>query len=263
MNFDPPLISGCLQRRYKRFFADVALDDPGLLETFGGALDEVETGVAVAHCPNSGRMTTCAEPGWRAWLSPSTNPKRKLKWTLEVVEDGETGGWVLVNTQRPNRVVEEGIVSGAVPSLLGYSSLRREVRYGENSRVDLLLEDEDRKPPCWVEVKSASLRVNDRPGPNDAWHRMAAFPDAVTARGAKHLDELALRVAAGDRAVLFFLLSRTDCDAVRPADDIDPAYGVALRRALATGVEVIAHRAEVSVEGVSLGRRVPVIVDAA
>lgn len=227
----PPLHSGVLLRRYKRFLADVRLD--------GGA--EV-----VAHCPNPGRMTSCAAPGCRVWLSHHDNPKRKLKWTWELSEmDGTT---VLVNTARPNAVVEEALRAGQVPGLAGYASLRREVRYGERSRIDLLLEDPERGR-CFVEVKSVTLRVGEGEG---------AFPDAVSARGARHAAELAAQVAAGDRAVLFFLVSRGDVQHIRPADEIDPAYGVALRAAVDAGVEVMAHRAEVGVGGVHLGPALPV-----
>jgi sugar fermentation stimulation protein A len=225
----PPLHTGVLLRRYKRFLADVRLDSG----------EEV-----VAHCPNPGRMTSCAAPGCRVWLSHHASPRRKLKWTWELSElDGTT---VLVNTARPNAVVEEAVRAGAVPALQGYASLRREVRYGERSRVDLLLEDPGR---CYVEVKSVTLRV----GPGEG-----AFPDAVTARGARHAAELAAQVAEGHRAVLFFLVSRGDVDVIRPADEIDPAYGVALRAAVDAGVELLAHRAEVGPGGISVGPALPI-----
>lgn len=227
----PPLHRGKLLRRYKRFLADVRLEDGR----------EV-----TAHCPNPGRMTSCMEPGCTVWLSHHDDPRRKLAWSWEISQ--MDGARVLVNTARPNRIVEEAVVAGQVPGLRGYAELRREVRYGERSRVDLLLEDPSRGR-CWVEVKSVSLRV----GPGEG-----AFPDAVTTRGARHAADLAAQVAAGDRAVLFFLVSRGDIDTVRPADEIDPAYGVALRAAVASGVELLAHRANVDLGGVTVGPALPV-----
>ena len=222
----PPLTRGVIQRRYKRFLADVELPDGE---------------VVVAHCPNPGSMKSCWEPGWGAWLSHSDNPKRKLKWTLEMLEAPE--GLILVNTQRPNGVVEAGIRAGLVEELRGYEGLRREVRYGEKSRVDLLLEHEGR-PPCYVEVKSVTLSLGGGLG---------AFPDSVTKRGAKHLRDLAAEVQRGNRAVMFFLAPREGVRAVRVAHEIDPTYAAELKRAMAAGVEVIVHAAELSPEGVNLG----------
>lgn len=227
----PPLHAGVLLRRYKRFLADVRLEDG----------QEV-----TAHCPNPGRMTSCMAPGCRVWLSHHDDPRRKLAWSWELSE--MDGTMVLVNTARPNAIVEAAVRAGAVPALLGYPGLRREVRYGERSRVDLLLEDPARGR-CWVEVKSVTLRVAPGEG---------AFPDAVSARGARHAAELAAQVRGGDRAVLFFLVSRGDIDTVRPADEIDPAYGVALRAAVAAGVELVAHRAHVDRAGVRVGPALPI-----
>lgn len=229
----PPLHPGVLVRRYKRFLADVLLDDGR----------EV-----TAHCPNPGRMTSCMAPGCRVWLSHHDDPRRKLAWSWEISE--MNGAQVLVNTARPNAIVEEAVRAGHVPALRGYAGLRREVRYGERSRVDLLLEDPDRGR-CWVEVKSVTLRV----GPGEG-----AFPDAVSTRGARHAAELAAQVAAGDRAVLLFLVSRGDIDTVRAADEIDPAYGVALRAAVTAGVELLAHRALVDLAGVRVGPELPVLL---
>jgi len=235
MQFDPPLVAGTLIRRYKRFLADVRLDDGR----------EV-----TAHCPNPGSMRTCAEPGWRVFLSPANNPARKLKWTWEIVLAGEDAAPTLVNTSRPNRVVQEAIEAGLVPELLGYGSVRPEVKYGQNSRVDLLLQDAaDGGPDCFVEIKNVTLLA----GPG-----RAAFPDSVTKRGAKHMAELAREVQAGHRSVVFFLVSRADVGEMAPADEIDPAYGQALRDAVAAGVEVLAYQASIDVAGVSLGQRVPV-----
>jgi sugar fermentation stimulation protein A len=236
MKFESTLVRGTFERRYKRFFADVRLES-----------GEVVT----AHCPNTGSMRSCIAPGWPVLISPANNPKRKLQWTLEV-SCAPTSA-ILVNTARPNRVVEAAILSGDVPELTGYGRLRREVKYGQASRIDLLLEDPPEGRPagqrCLIEVKNLTLRTEDGLG---------AFPDAVTTRGKKHLEELTICVGQGDRAVQFFLVPRVDVDAVRPADEIDPAYGSALRRAAAAGVEILAYQAEVTAEGVQLGTRLPV-----
>jgi sugar fermentation stimulation protein A len=211
-----PLLRGTLIRRYQRFLADVRLEDGR----------EV-----TAHCPNSGTMRTCSDPGSPVLLSSSDNPRRRLRHTLELVWAGEA--WVGVNTMTPNRVVAEAVTAGALPSLAGYPLLRREVRYGEGgrSRIDLLLSDpsEDR-PEAYVEVKNTTLRDG----------RWAEFPDAVTARGRKHLEDLEGVVTEGHRGVILFFVGRSDCSQFRPADGIDPGYGAALRRAVAAGVEAVA-----------------------
>lgn len=232
MRFELPLEEVTLLRRYKRFLADVRRPDG------------VELTV---HCPNSGAMTTCAEPGRPAIISDSGNPKRKLRHTLEMVHMGDA--WVGVNTANPNRAVQGFIESGAVPELDGYGTLRREVKYGREgrSRIDILLEDAGR-PKCYVEIKNATLR--------DGEH--AAFPDAVTTRGLKHLEELIDVVRAGDRGVIFFFIGREDCRRMRPADEIDPAYGAALRRAVDAGVEALAYRMSLSPDGIRLLERAPV-----
>ena len=232
MEFPAPLTEGTLERRYKRFLADVTLP--------GGE-------VVVAHCPNPGSMKTCAEPGWRAWVSPALNPNRKLAWTLEIVESPTAS--ILVNTARPNAVVKEGIEQARIPELRGYPTLRTEVRYGEEkSRIDLLLESPE-APPCFVEVKSATLLV--APG-------IAAFPDSVTTRGTRHLRELIRVVEDGGRGVLFFLVGRSDAREVRPADHIDPLYGKTLREAAAAGGEILAWRAEIRSNGLGLDCPLPV-----
>ena len=231
MLFDPPLVHGTLIKRYKRFLADVRLDDGR----------EV-----TAHCANPGSMKTCAEPGWGVWLSPATNPKRKLKWTLEIID--ADGVPILVNTARPNGVVREAIEDGVIAELDGYEGLRTEVKYGENSRIDLLLTDPDR-PDCNVEVKNVTMAAEPQ---------VAAFPDSVSKRAAKHMVELAAQVAAGHRAVVLFLVSRGDAASMRPAEEIDPTYASALREAAAQGVEVLAYRAEIREAAVTLGARIPV-----
>jgi sugar fermentation stimulation protein A len=230
MEFAQPLLRGRLLRRYKRFLVDIALD--------GG-----ET--ITAHTPNTGSLRTCLEPGAEAWVSRSDNPKRKLAYTWELVRAG--GGLVGVNTSLANRLAEEAIRAGRIPELDGYATVRREVRYGERSRVDLLLCDGP-QPPCWVEIKNVSMGLDGE----------AAFPDAVSARATRHMGELAAQVRAGQRAAVLFAVQRMDCTRFRPADEIDPAYGVALRRAAAAGVAVLAWRAEVSPRAIALAAPLPV-----
>jgi sugar fermentation stimulation protein A len=225
MRFSAPLVPGCLVRRYKRFLADCRLD--------GG--EEV-----TAHVANSGSMLGLSTPGARVFLSRSADPKRKLAWSWELVE--ADGALVGINTGLPNRIVAEAIAEGRIPALAGYRTLRREVAYGVRSRVDLLLESEGR-PPCYVEVKSATL--SRRAG-------LAEFPDAVTARGAKHLGELAAMVGAGARAVLVYLVQRGDCDAFEIAADIDPVYAAAARAAALAGVEILVAHADVTTGGIEI-----------
>jgi sugar fermentation stimulation protein A len=234
MDFADPLVTGTLLRREKRFLAYVRLDDGR----------EV-----IAHTNNSGAMTGCSEPGSVVWLSPADKPNRKLKWTWEVVHAGPSKVPVGVNTLLPNRLVEEAIAASLIPELRGYDRIRREVRYGsEKSRIDLLLESDEAR--CWVEVKNATLVEDGR----------AYFPDAVTARGLKHLRELQAQVALGDRAALVFTLQRSDASSVSPADNVDPAYGAELRRAHAAGVEILAWQADVSIERIVLARALPVVL---
>ncbi|HEB66354.1 MAG TPA: DNA/RNA nuclease SfsA [Gammaproteobacteria bacterium] len=233
MRFETPLIPATLLRRYKRFLADVRLDDGR----------EV-----TVHTPNTGAMTGCAEPGSRIWLRDTGNPDRKypLAWELSTAPDGVLVG---VNTHLANRLVREGIDSGIIDVLRGYSVIRQEVRYGEErSRIDLLLQEPGRAD-CYVEIKSVTLVRGEGEG---------AFPDAVSARGAKHLRELAGIVRGGDRAVLLFCVQRGDARVVRPAADIDPLYARTLAEAHAAGVEVYAWRASVSPEAIVLDTRLPV-----
>lgn len=230
MRFPSPLIEGRLLRRYKRFLADVELTD-----------GEVIT----AHVANPGSMLGLTPAGARVWLSASDDPKRKLKHSWEIVEaDGTLVG---VNAGRPNALAAEALEAGRVPELAGYEHRRREVRYGKNSRVDLLLEGGGR-PACYVEVKNVHLR---RDGP------AAEFPDSVTARGAKHLEELGDAVEAGHRAVMLYVVQRADCDHFRLAGDIDPAYARALDRALSRGVEACCYACNVTPETIELDRRLP------
>ncbi len=191
-------------------------------------------------------MLGLSAPGSRVWLSPARNPKAKLAWCLEIVE--AEGGLVGINTGRPNRIVEEAILAGRIPVLAGYAALRREVPYGRQSRIDLLLEGPGR-PPCLVEVKNVHLR---RGAP------IAEFPDCVTARGARHLDELGDRVAFGARAVMVYVVQRTDCLGFALAADLDPAYAEAFARAVNRGVEALCYDCRVGLDGIELAGPLPV-----
>lgn len=226
----PPLIAGTLVKRYKRFLADVILED-------GSAI--------TVHCPNSGSMKGCATPGSRIYLSRSANATRKYPYTWELVESD--GCWAGINTGLPNRLTHEAIADGTVTELQGYDSIRPEVPYGEHSRIDLLLEGAGRR--CYVEVKNVTMVENGR----------ALFPDAVTTRGQKHLNELMRVVREGDRGVIFFTVQRSDGTAVAPADRIDPEYGRLLRLAMASGVEALAYRALVTPQEIRLTERLEVI----
>lgn len=234
MKFPDPLIKGRLIKRYKRFLTDVELADGT---------------VVVAHCANSGSMESVKEPGAEVWISPARNPDRKLRYTWEMIRIGDT--LVGINTSLPNMIVSEAIEAGRVPELAGYASLRREVKYGKNSRIDILLED-DVKPMCYVEIKNTTMRRDLEGGPVE-------FPDAVTSRGAKHLVELADMVKDGHRAVMFYLVQREDADAFTVARDIDPAYAEGLEIAMKSGVEVVCYACALSPQEISVAR--PVALD--
>ena len=233
MRFPQPLTPGVLVQRYKRFFADVTLDD-------GRSV--------TAHCPNPGAMLGLNIPGQRVWVSPSDNPKRSLAWTLEIVEDAQFGSPTLagVNTLTPNRIVAEAVAADAIPELTGYAAVRREVKYGEASRVDFLLSGPDR-PAAWLEVKNCHLAR--RPG-------LAEFPDCVAARSAKHLRELAAMTLAGDRAAVLFTVQREDCRAFTACRDIDPKFAHALDQAVEAGVEVLVYQCAMSPEEIRVDRRI-------
>ncbi|MDH4246440.1 MAG: DNA/RNA nuclease SfsA [Deltaproteobacteria bacterium] len=230
MNYPNPLLRGRFVRRYKRFFADIELDSGELI---------------TAHTPNTGTLRSCLEEGAVAWVSRNDNPARKLRYTWELTTS--QGALTGVNTALANGLAAEAVHAGRIPELAGYPSLRREVPYGLHSRVDLLLEGAD-KPPCYVEVKNVSL---GRDG-------VAAFPDAVSLRAAKHMAALAEQVSLGNRAAVLFVVQRTDCPVFEPADDIDPVYGQALRSAAQAGVMVLAWRAEISPQAVTLTAPLPV-----
>lgn len=211
---------------------------------------ELEAGGRVdAHVPNTGTLLTCWRPDAPVQLSPAANPRRKLRWTLERVDMG--GGWIGVNTQRPNQVMAEGIAAGRIPALAGYRHLRREVRFagpgGDSGRIDIGLEDV-RRPPALVEVKNVTLL--------DGAH--LRFPDAKSERGRKHLALLAQAVAAGRRGVMLFALNRPEGERFAPAWDIDPAYAEALLAARAAGVELLAVRMVHTLDGILVGASVPV-----
>ena len=228
MRFDPPLVPARLVKRYKRFLADCVIEATG---------EEV-----TAHCANSGSMMSLARPGARVWLRHSADPKRKLAWSF-VLEETEAGACVCVDTALPNAIVAEAIAAGRIPALAGHASLRREVKYGKNSRIDILLED-PAKGRVFVEVKNCTL---------SRAAGLAEFPDAVTARGAKHLAELADQIALGDRAVMVWLVDRPDCDRFALAADVDPAYAKAWAQARAAGVEAIVVSTRPTPEGIEIG----------
>ena len=229
----PPLMGGILIKRYKRFLADVRLDDGSIV---------------TAHCPNSGSMRGCCEPGRPVYLSQSDNPKRKLKYTWELMEMPQT--LIGINTLIPNKLVTASIAHGLVPELSGYTGFRPEVKTSDHTRLDILLTRED-GADCYVEVKNCTLVENG----------VARFPDAVTTRGQKHLSELERLVGEGHRGVIFFLVQRMDANCFMPAADIDPVYAKALARVVRNGVEVIARSAVMTRELISMGEALPVILE--
>lgn len=241
MQYPDALVRGRLVRRYKRFLSDVEIPGPeGTVQV-------------TAHCANPGSMMGLADPGATVWLLPNRNPTAKLDWRWELTEAADT--LVCINTARANTIVGEALSAGRVPALVAYSAVRPEVKYGQSSRIDFLLE-EDGLPPAYVEVKSVTLR---RPEGSDP--QAAEFPDSVTKRGAKHLDELIEVGKAGGRPVMFFLVQRGDCTHFRPAADIDPAYAAALKRAAEEGVEVLCYMAQISTDGIVLGPSMPLDLD--
>jgi sugar fermentation stimulation protein A len=230
-----PLVRGRLVQRYKRFFADMVLDDGREI---------------TAHCPNPGAMLGVNLPDQGAWVSWSDDPKRKLPWTLQLVEaNGGPQGSVLVgvNTMLPNKLVAEALAAGAIPELAGYATVRPEVKYAEASRVDFLLTHPDRAP-CWLEVKN--VHFSRTPG-------LAEFPDCVAARSTRHLADLAAQVAAGDRAVALFVVQREDCESFKACEDIDPAFARGLADAIQTGVEILIYSCNIQIDSISIYSRIP------
>ncbi|WP_333714504.1 DNA/RNA nuclease SfsA [Yoonia sp.] len=226
MEFATPLVPARLIKRYKRFLADVRLDDGR----------EV-----TAHCANPGSMMGLAEPGTKVWLEANDDPNKKLRFGWRLV-DHENGHFTGVDTSVPNRALRAALIAHQVPGLPPYDLVRPEVKYGQNSRIDFLLSGDG--PDTYVEVKSVTL--SRQAG-------LAEFPDSVTARGAKHLDDLAAMAAAGQHAVMFYLVQRTDCTAVTLASDIDPAYRAAFDRAQRAGVRVLAQACRISPHAITLG----------
>lgn len=233
MRFDPPLFPATLVRRYKRFLADVVLPSGEEL---------------TAHVANPGAMTGLAAPGARVWLSRSADPKRKLPYAWELIEVDLGAGieCVGVNTAHPNRIVAEALAQGAIVECSGYTSVRREVKYGAASRVDFLLSGAGR-PDCYLEIKNVHLMREAG---------LAEFPDSVTVRGARHLRELSTMAAAGHRAVMLFLIQIGSARRFAPAADIDPAYAAALTTATAAGVEVFAYTTVITPDGIHFGKKV-------
>ena len=225
----PRLFRGTLVKRYKRFLADVRLEDGSLV---------------TAHCPNSGTMMACSRPGRPVYISFHDNPKRKLKYTWEIID--MPASLVGVNTLVPNRLVRKAIEDGQVEELRGYEQVVAEVKTSDKSRIDLMLEKQD-GPDCFVEIKNCTLVEN----------RVARFPDAVTIRGRKHLKELQRLVREGYRAAMFFLVQRMDAHRFHPADDIDQAYGRELRRAHRNGVEILVYDVAIDLATIRLNNKLP------
>lgn len=232
MRFQTELVPATLIRRYKRFLADILLEDRR----------EV-----TAHCPNPGSMMGLADPGTTIWVEPNDDPKKKLKFGWRLVDCGN-GHFVGIDTSVPNRVVRAALFAHEIPELAGYETIRPEVKYSENSRVDFLMTQEGRRD-AYVEVKSATLSRNKG---------LVEFPDSVTKRGTKHLGDLTSMVEKGHRAVLLYLVQRTDCCALSVADDIDPMYASALEAAVASGVEVIGYDTIISPQEILIGRPIAI-----
>ena len=234
MRFKTPLLSGFLVNRYKRFLADIRLED-GTIVT--------------AHCPNSGSMIGCAFPGWKVKISLASNPKRKLKYTWEMIHNGRC--WIGINTQVPNVLTLEALKHGRIRELCGYGELRREVRYGERSRLDILARNGEGSL-CYIEVKNVTLLDNDG---------CYAFPDAVTKRGKKHLLELVNIARDGHRAVMVYVIQRSDGEIFRPAKYIDPDYAACLAYAIDNGVEVLPYGTRVTPDSITLTSKVEFLLD--
>jgi len=226
MKFQTPLIPARLIRRYKRFLADIELDDGSLV---------------TAHCANPGAMTGLMDPGARIWVERNDDPKRKLRYSWKLLELA-AGGFACIDTALPNRLVEAALRAGDIQTLAGYDRVRPEVKYGQSSRIDFLLSGGGQRE-AYVEVKAVSLCRQQG---------LAEFPDSVTKRGTKHLFELMDMVSAGHRAVMLYVVQRTDCARFSVAGDIDPAYGAAFQRACAAGGEAYCHATKISPERTTL-----------
>ena len=229
MKFETALIPGRLIKRYKRFLADVQLED---------------STVVVAHCTNSGSMISCIEEGARVYLSPAKDPKRKTRFTWEMIEINNL--WVGINTSIPNQLIFEAVRDQEIPQLKGYTFVKREVKF-EDSRFDVFAENEQEK--CFIEVKNVSMKVG----------KAALFPDSVTTRGRKHLETLIRVKNQGMRAVMIYVIQRMDVNSFGPAQHIDPDYANTLSKALKAGVEVIALQAKVDPKGIQIVKEIPFI----
>lgn len=227
MIFPEPLMRGHLIKRYKRFLADIELEDGALI---------------TAHCPNTGAMQGLTNPGTPVWVSLSSNPSRKLAHTWQMVE--VEGTFVGMNTANPNQLVVDAIHSGVIVELQDYQNLRREVAYGKNSRIDILLENPS-EPLSYVEVKNVHMKRG----------KNAAFPSSVTTRGAKHMQELSEMVRQGHKAYVVYVVQRNDCEGFEIATDIDPDYGRETLKALENGVEALVYTCDVSPEGIRISHR--------
>jgi sugar fermentation stimulation protein A len=223
------LIPGILIKRYKRFLADARLSDGRIV---------------IAHCPNTGSMKGCSEPGRTVYMSYHDNPKRKLQYTWELIDMPTS--LVGINTLIPNRLVYESVKAGAVPELTGYEHIEREVKISDHTRIDLAMANANRRR-CYIEIKNCTL-VDDG---------AALFPDAVTSRGLKHIHELQSLVESGSRCVMFYFIQRMDALVFRPADHIDPEYGRALRNAASRGVEILVYDVSIDLAGIKLNRKLP------
>ena len=236
MKFSDPLVRGRLIKRYKRFLVDI----------------ELESGkVVVAHCANPGSMMNLLQPDAEVWLSLASNPNRKLKYTWEMIRYEDT--LIGLNTSLPNKIVEDAIQQDLVVEFTEYDSLKREVKYGENSRIDILLQSSN-LPDCYLEVKSVTLK---RP---ENGNNLAEFPDSVTVRGTKHLQELSGQVANGNRAAMFYLVQREDCNRLSIAGDIDPNYANAFIAAQKAGVEMLCYGCSISPEAIKIRRKLEVVI---
>lgn len=228
MKWDSPLQEATLKKRYKRFLADVDLGKE----------------LVIAHCPNTGSMTSCWEPDWRCAISTSNNPSRKLKHTLELTHNGET--WIGVNTANANKLVKNWLEQKLLPEFAGYKFIRPERKVGD-SRVDFFLEGDSSHPDCYLEVKNVTLKLEGR----------AQFPDSVSERGQKHLRELTRLKAQGFRAAMVYVVQREDVSAFSPAESIDPVYAQLLKKAHEAGVEIFVYQCRMDLKELSLGKSLP------
>lgn len=232
MNFPSPLLPGILIKRYKRFLADIKLDSG----------EEI-----TAHCANPGSLFGATDPGLKVWVSHAPSPTRKLPYSWQIVEIDNT--LVGVNTSLPNSLAEEAILANRIPELSGYSGLKREVKYSDNSRIDILLMDAN-KPPCYVEVKNVHMKRGTS----------AQFPDSVTTRGTKHLRDLEKMAAQGARAVMLYVIQRDDCDTFSFAADIDPVYANTAAHAFENGVEALAYGCAVTPQEIQIANQIDIIL---